>query len=79
MYDTCMLVLDVQTWLRGNVPGLELTDGDVNLLRGVDCDILTQVFKRIDRILIPQKYTIFSRSPTTKNSGVKHAWPGAIL
>jgi hypothetical protein len=29
-----MLVLDVQTWLRGNVPGLELTDGDVNLLRG---------------------------------------------
>jgi hypothetical protein len=34
MYDTCMLVLDVQTWLRGNVPGLELTDGDVNLLRG---------------------------------------------
>jgi hypothetical protein len=47
--------------------------------KGVDCDILAQVFNRIDRILIPQKYTIFSRSPTAKNSRVKHAWPGAIL
>jgi hypothetical protein len=32
----------------------------------------------IDRILITQRYTFFSRSPTTKNSGVKHAWLGAI-
>jgi hypothetical protein len=37
-----MSVLDVRTWPRGNVLGLWLTDEDVSLLRGVDCDILTQ-------------------------------------
>jgi hypothetical protein len=37
-----MPVLDVRTWPRGDVPGLGLTDGDVSLLKGVDCDILTQ-------------------------------------
>jgi hypothetical protein len=41
-YDTHMSVLDVWTWPRGDVPGLGLTDGDVGLLRGVDCNILTQ-------------------------------------
>jgi hypothetical protein len=35
-----MMTLDTQTWLRGKVPGLGLTDEDVGLLRGVDCDIL---------------------------------------
>jgi hypothetical protein len=33
-------ILDTQTWLRGKVPGLGLTDEDVGLLTGVDCDIL---------------------------------------
>jgi hypothetical protein len=28
--------------IRGDVPGLGLTDGDIGLLRGVDCDILSQ-------------------------------------
>jgi hypothetical protein len=37
-----MPVLNVQMWLRGNVSVLGLTDGDVGLLSGVDCDILTQ-------------------------------------
>jgi hypothetical protein len=84
-----MSVLDVWTWPRGDVPGLGLTDGDVGLLRGVDCDILTQGLiglieycfakKRIDRILIPSRYTFFSGSPTTKNYEVKRAWPEAIL
>jgi hypothetical protein len=37
-----MPVLDVRTWPRGDVPGLGLTDEDVGLLRGVDCEILTQ-------------------------------------
>jgi hypothetical protein len=37
-----MPVLDVRTWPRGDVPGLGLTDGNVNHLSGVDCDILTQ-------------------------------------
>jgi len=32
--------LDIQTWPREEVPGLGLTDEDVGLLRGVDCDIL---------------------------------------
>jgi hypothetical protein len=41
-YDTCMPVLDIRTWSREDVPGLGLTDEDVDLLRGVDCDILTQ-------------------------------------
>jgi hypothetical protein len=37
-----MLVLDVRTWPRGDVPSLGLTDEGIGLLRGVDCDILTQ-------------------------------------
>jgi hypothetical protein len=34
----CMPVLDVRTWPRGDVLGLGLTDEDVGLLRGVNCD-----------------------------------------
>jgi hypothetical protein len=41
-YGTHMPVLDVRTWPRGDVPSLGLTNEDVGLLRGVDCDILTQ-------------------------------------
>jgi hypothetical protein len=42
MYGTGMPVLDVRTWPRGDVPDLGLTDEDIGILRGVDCDILTQ-------------------------------------
>jgi hypothetical protein len=35
-----MTTLDTQMWLRGEVPRLGLTDEDVDLLRGMDCDIL---------------------------------------
>jgi hypothetical protein len=35
-----MTTLDTQTWLRGEVSELGLTNEDVDLLRGVDCDIL---------------------------------------
>ena len=28
------LALDTRTWLRGDVPGLGLTDEDIGLLRG---------------------------------------------
>jgi hypothetical protein len=35
-----MTTLDTQTWPREEVPGLGLTDEDVDLLRGVDCDIM---------------------------------------
>jgi hypothetical protein len=41
-YGTHMPVLDVRTWPREDVPGLRLTDEDIGLLRGVDCDIMTQ-------------------------------------
>jgi hypothetical protein len=34
--------VDIRTWPRGDVSGLELTDEVVSLLREVDCDILTQ-------------------------------------
>jgi hypothetical protein len=33
-YGTCILVLDIQIWPRGDVPSLGLTDGDVDLIRG---------------------------------------------
>jgi hypothetical protein len=74
-----MPVLNIWTWSRGDIPILGLTDGDIDLLKGLDCDILTQGFNTIDRILIPSRYTFFFRSSTTKNSGVKRAWPVAIL
>jgi hypothetical protein len=35
-----MTTLDTKTWPRGEVPRLGLTDEDVGLLKGVDCDIL---------------------------------------
>jgi hypothetical protein len=54
-----MPVLDIQTSPRGHVPGLGLTDGDVGLLRGMDCDILVQGLIGFDRILIPPRYTFF--------------------
>jgi hypothetical protein len=41
-YGTRMSVLDVRTWSKGDISDLRLTDEDVDLLRGVDCDILTQ-------------------------------------
>jgi hypothetical protein len=47
--------------------------------KGVDCDIMSQGFNRIARILIQPRYTFFSQSPTTKNFGVKHAWSRAIF
>jgi hypothetical protein len=33
-YGTCMPLLDIETWPRGDVTGLGLTDGDVGLLKG---------------------------------------------
>jgi hypothetical protein len=53
IYSMRMLVLDVQTWPRRDVPGLGLTDRHVGLLGGVDCDILAHGFNMIDKILIP--------------------------
>jgi hypothetical protein len=63
---------------RGDVPGLRLTDEDVGLLSRVDYDILVQgliglieysyhqdiPYFRIDRILVPPRYTFFSNVDT---------------
>jgi hypothetical protein len=38
-----MTTLDTQTWPRWEVPELGLTDEDVGLLRGVDCEILAPI------------------------------------
>jgi hypothetical protein len=65
--------LSTWMWPRGDVTVLGLTDGDVGLLRVVDCDILAQDFNRIDRILISPMYTFFFESPPSKNFRVKHA------
>jgi hypothetical protein len=73
-----MPVLDVRTWLRGDISSLGLTDIDIGLLRGLNCDLLVQGFNRIDGILIPPRYIFFSGSTTVKNFGVKRAWLEAI-
>jgi hypothetical protein len=53
-------VLDVQTWLRGDIPGLVLTDEDVGLLSGVDCDILIQSLIRVIEYSYQQGIPLFS-------------------
>jgi hypothetical protein len=73
MYDTRMPILDVRIWSRGDVPRLGLIDRDIDLLRGLDYDILAQDINRIDRILIPPKYIFLSVSLTTMKYEVKHA------
>jgi hypothetical protein len=62
-----MTTLDTQTWLRGEVPGLGLTDEDIGLLRGVDCDILAPGMgypgprlNRINRVIISTRCILFS-------------------
>jgi hypothetical protein len=59
MYGTRMTVLDIWTWSRGVVPNLGFTDGNVDLLSRVNCDILTQCLIRFDRILISLRYIYF--------------------
>jgi hypothetical protein len=80
-----MTTLDTQTWLREEVPGLGLTDEDVGLLRGVDCDILAPGMgypgprlNKINRVFIPTRCIFFFGSLSRKNLQVKRAWLGAI-
>jgi hypothetical protein len=80
-----MTTLVTQTWLRGEVPGLGLTDEDVGLLRGVDCDILAPGMgcpgprlNRINRVIISTRCIFFFGSLSRKNLQVKRAWLGAI-
>jgi hypothetical protein len=75
-----MTTLDTQTWLRGEVPGLGLTNEDVGLLRGVDCDILAPEMgypgprlNRINRVSITTRCIFFFGSLSRKNLQVKRA------
>jgi hypothetical protein len=65
-----VLALDVRAWPREDVPGLGLIDGDVGLLRGELWHPGSRI-NRIDRILIPLRYTFFFENPTIKNSEAK--------
>jgi hypothetical protein len=80
-----MTTLDTQTWLRGEVSGLELTDEDVGLLRRVDCDIMAlgmgypgPRLNRINSVSIKTRCIFFFGSLSRKNLQVKRAWLGAI-
>jgi hypothetical protein len=80
-----MTTLDTQTWLRGEVSGLGLTDEDVGFLRGVDCDILAPrmgypcpKLNRINRVIISIRCIFFFGSLSRKNLQIKRAWLGAI-
>jgi hypothetical protein len=85
-HDTCgpgvvtwnchMTTLDTHMWLRGEVPGLGLTDEDVSLLRGWIV-ISWPKLNIINSVLIPTR-CIFFGSLSRKNLQVKHAWLGAI-
>jgi hypothetical protein len=62
-----------------------LTDEDVGLLRGVDCNILAPKMgypgprlNRINRVFIPTRCIFFFGSLSRKNLQVKRAWLGAI-
>jgi hypothetical protein len=60
MYIIRISVLDIQTWLRGDIPSLVLTDEDVGLLSGVDCDILIQSLIRVIEYSYQQGISLFS-------------------
>jgi hypothetical protein len=69
-----MTTLDTQKWLSEEIPSMGLSDEDVGLLKGLDCDILTSVdgdimaqgFNRINRVLISIRCIFFFRSLSRK-------------
>jgi hypothetical protein len=70
-----MTALDIQTWPRGEVPGLGLTDEDVSLLREVDCDILAPGMgcpdprlNRINSVIVPTRCIFFSEAYLERTS-----------
>jgi hypothetical protein len=80
-----MMTLDIQTWSRGEVPGLGLTDEDVGLLRGwiviswpLEWLYPSPRLNRINRVYIPTRCIFFFRSLSCKDLQVKRAWLGAI-
>jgi hypothetical protein len=73
-----MTTLDTQTWPRGNDSSLGLTDKDVGLPRGVDCDILAQCLIEQIEYSYKKVHLLFQKS-ISKELWVKCAWPRAIL
>jgi hypothetical protein len=80
-----MTTLDTQTWLRGEVPGLGLTDEDVVLLRGwiviswpPGWWFTGSSLNRINRVFIPIRCIFFYESMSWKNLQVKRVWLEAI-
>jgi hypothetical protein len=67
-------------WQQAVIAGLmALMPLMAGVVKGGGLRHLGSRLNRIDRILIPLRCTIFSRSPPVKNSRVKRAWLGAIL
>jgi hypothetical protein len=69
-----MTTLNIQMWPRGEVPRLGLTDEDISLLRGVDCDILAPRMgypgprlNRINRVIISIRCIFFFGSLSQNN------------
>jgi hypothetical protein len=79
MYDTHMSVLDVWTWLRGDVPTLGLIDEDVGLLRGVDCDIMTQSLIGLIEYSYHQGIPSFLEAHMQRNLGLNVFGPEQFL
>jgi hypothetical protein len=70
-----MTTLDTQTWLRGEVPGLGLTNENVGLLRG--CIVISWTLgwwypglrlNRINRVSIPTRCIFFSKAYLERTS-----------
>jgi hypothetical protein len=58
---------------RGGVPGLGwLTDGDIDVLRRVDCNIMTQCLIELIEYSYHQGIPFFFGSLIIKNTGIKH-------
>jgi hypothetical protein len=70
-----MPVLDVRTWPRGDIPGLGLIDKDVGLLRGADCDILTQGLIGLIEYSYHQGIPSFSESQLQRTLGLSVLGP----
>jgi hypothetical protein len=65
-----VLAPDTWMWPRGDVPGLELIDEDVSLLRDEDVTPDPRL-NMINTILILTSSNFFVRSPTLKNCAEK--------
>jgi hypothetical protein len=69
-YGIRMPVLDIRTWPRGGVPGLGLTDKDVGLLKGVDCDNLAQCLIGLIEYSYHQDIPSFSKARLQRTTGL---------